>query len=76
MEALKAHTQADHRELDRLAVLETCPDGAAAFRRYREMYASFPGRELYFLHTSREKLDIRERTWLGVRSGHATVAER
>ena len=76
VEALEAHTEADHRELDRLAVLETCSDGAAAFRRYREMHAMFPERELYFLHTSREKLDIRERTWLGVWSGHAAVAER
>jgi hypothetical protein len=30
---------------------------------YRQWHQPFPVREVYFVHTSREELDIRERQW-------------
>ncbi len=71
IEALDAHTEGIQRYLDQIAVLELCPDGASAFARYRELHQQNPVREFYFVHTSREVLDIRERQWLGIRSRHA-----
>jgi len=72
VEAIEAHTTEDNRRhLDRLAVLERCPDGKAAMDRYRNLHREFPARELYFVHTSREELDIEERRWLGIRGVHA-----
>lgn len=36
IEALEAHTTDDNYRIpDRVAVIETCPDGEAAFERYR-----------------------------------------
>ena len=68
IEALEAHTTSDRqRILDRLAVVDRCPDGAAAFQAYRRLHQQYPQRELYSLHTSREKLEIRESRWLGIR---------
>jgi len=68
VEALEAHTAPDNRRrLDRLAVIETCPNGDAAMRRYRQLHLEHPDREFYFVHTSREELDIRERYWVGIR---------
>ena len=62
IEALEAHTtQASQRTLDRLAVIETCVDGGTALTRYRELHQEFPQREFYFIHTSRQELDIKER---------------
>lgn len=77
VEALEAHTTPDsQRQLDRLAVVETCPDGVTAMRRYRRLHQQYPLREFYFVHTSQEELDIREREWLGIRRSHATpIAE-
>ncbi len=73
VEALEAHTTSDRRRhLDRLAVIETCPDGSAAMQSYRYLHQQYPQREFYFVHTSREKLDIREQTWLGIRRGRET----
>lgn len=69
IEALEAHTEGDRRRLDRIAVIETCPDGAAAFNRYRELHRQDPRREYYHAHTSREELEIYEERWLGVRFG-------
>ena len=71
IEALAAHTDEDWRRLDQIAVVETCPDGAAAFQRYRLLHQQYPARELYFVHAARGSLDIREQHWLGVRRAHA-----
>jgi hypothetical protein len=83
IEALEAHTQPDQRLLDQIAVVETCPDGATAMQRYRELHQHYPLREFYFVHTSRKTLAIRERQWIGVRrndeadiEGRPTVHER
>jgi len=61
IEALEAHTEGSQRLLDRIAVIETCPDGASAMQRYQRLHRNYPLREFYYVHTSRENLDIRER---------------
>ena len=77
VEALDARTTPDkRRELDRLAVIETCSDGSEAMKRYRELHRQYPFREFYYVHTDREKLEIYERQWLGVRTGHEAVTQR
>ena len=75
IEALEAHTTADNqRHLERIAIIESCPNGSVAMRRYRLLHQQHPQREFYFVHTSRQELDIRERQWLGIRRGHAVIA--
>jgi hypothetical protein len=77
VEALEAHTTIDGRRLlDCLAVIETCADGNSTMQRYRQLHQEYPQREFYFVHTSREELNIQERYWLGIRRTHAVVAER
>ena len=67
IEALDAHSEEHRRAVDRLTVVEVCADGAAAFRRYRELHAAHPDREFYFAHTANAELEIDERPWVGVR---------
>lgn len=76
IEALEAHSEAERRILDKIAVVETCADGESAMQRYRALHKAFPEREYYFVHTRRADLDIRERQWLGIRRGYAPVASR
>ncbi|GAG04642.1 unnamed protein product [marine sediment metagenome] len=77
IEALEAHTEPDNlRQLDRLAVIETCSDGSTAMQRYRHLHRQYPHREFYFVHTSRAELDIREQQWLGIRRSNAVMAAR
>jgi hypothetical protein len=67
IEALEAHTTPDkQRVLERISVIETCPDGSSAMQRYQIMHKTYPQREFYFVHTSRNVLDIRERQWHGL----------
>ena len=76
IEALQAHTTSDdQRQLDKIAVLEQCPDGSNAMKSYRRLHQNYPTREFYFVHTSREKLDIHEQQWLGIRRSHAVIPE-
>ncbi len=75
VEALEAHTTPDrHRHLDRMAVVEKCPDGSLAMKGCRRLYQKFPDREFYFVHTSRGEIEIRERRWLGIRGHHESRA--
>jgi len=77
VEALEAQTTPDQqRVLERIAVVERCGSGSAAFERYRQLHQQYPNRELYYVHTSREQLDIREVLWLGVRRSHAAGVEK
>jgi hypothetical protein len=74
IEALDAHTEGNQRLLDRIAVVETCADGAAAMQSYQRLHREYPLREFYFVHTGRETLDIRERRYSKGWSGAATCA--
>lgn len=67
IEALDAHTEGNQRLLDRIAVIETCPDATTAMERYRQLHQEFPLCEFYFVHTSREALNIKDRWWTGIR---------
>ncbi len=69
VEALEAHTTPDmQRQLNRMAVVETCSDGTSAMKTYRCLHQQYPLREFYFIHTCHKTLDIRERRWTGIRS--------
>ncbi len=72
IEALEAHTTADQqRHLDRLAVIEPCPNARTALMNYRRYHLLYPQREFYFIHTSRQNIDIREQQWAGIRYTNA-----
>ena len=76
IEAIEAHTTpSSQRELDKIAVIEICVDGNTAMKRYRHLHSEFPEREFYFVNTSREELDIRERQWVGIRRSHEVAVE-
>ena len=60
LEATEAHSSKGHRILEGLTVLETCPDGLSAMKRYGEIHGQDPLRELYVLHTDRETVEIEE----------------
>jgi hypothetical protein len=76
IEALQAHTTSDNkREPDKIEVIERCADSISALQRYRHLHRVYPSREFYFVHTSREGLDIRERAWTGIRRGDEAISK-
>ncbi|MCC6500431.1 MAG: hypothetical protein IT313_09220 [Anaerolineales bacterium] len=67
VEALKARTEADQRILLQLAVLGSFADSKTALKKYAQIHRETPERELYVFHSSRERLAVTERKWLGIR---------
>ncbi len=67
VEAIKARSEASKRIVEQLAVVGTFPDSVMALKGYQQLHREAPERELYVFHTSREALDITERSWLGIR---------
>ena len=67
IEAIKAHSEANKRILEQLAVLGAFPDSVAAMKEYSQLHREAPEREMYVFHTSRASLDVTEHHWLGIR---------
>ena len=67
VEAIQARSEASKRILEQLAVVDTFSDSVTAMKSYQQLHRQAPERELYVFHTSRETLDVTERTWMGIR---------
>jgi hypothetical protein len=67
IEALNAHTKADKRVLNQLIVLGSFKNSNAALQKYSKLHRETPERELYVFHTSRARLSVIERRWVGIR---------
>ncbi len=75
IEALEAETTPDMiRQLKRIAVVERCADGWAAFQSYRRLHKERPEREYYFIHTDRIEPEIHVQHYVGVRGQRAANA--
>jgi hypothetical protein len=68
LEALTAHSEGNHRVLEQLAIVAAFSDSQSALAGYAQLHRDAPTRELYVFHTSRERLDVMERRWLGIRA--------
>ncbi len=67
LEAIKAHSENDRRILEELSVISRFDDSESALDAYSQLHEIAPTRELLVLHTSQEKLEIKERFWMGIR---------
>ncbi len=67
IEALEAHSNEGKRILEELTVVNPYDDSRTAIKAYQQWHRKFPGREFYVIHTDREKIEITERKWLGIR---------
>ena len=67
VEAIKARTESGKRIIEQLTVVNNFDDSLKAMNSYKQLHQQFPEREFYVVHTDREKLDITERKWLGIR---------
>jgi hypothetical protein len=66
-EALEARSEEGKRRVDKVSVLDCYENSGEAIKAYKDLHKKEPNRELYVVHTKKEKLDIIERNWLGVR---------
>lgn len=67
-EAVGAYSKDDKRIVEELFVINTFDEGKDAMAEYAGQHRKDQGREMYVYHTSKEKLEILERRWIGVRA--------
>lgn len=68
IEAVEAHTEGDNRIIENIQLVEVFgEDNIRALRRYVQLHKVHPEKEYYVVHTSRPKLNVKERNWPGVR---------
>ena len=71
IEALDAYTNENNqRKLKDIAIIEICSNNLSVMKSYKELHKEYPQREFYYVHTNKEDLDIREKRWVGIRSGY------
>jgi hypothetical protein len=67
LEAITAHSENDRRIVEEFSVVSRFDDSESALDAYSQLHEIAPARELLVLHTSQEKLEIKERFWMGIR---------
>ena len=68
IESLEAHSENDDRIIDNMSVIDsTGSDSLKALNKYKQLHRENKSRELYVVHTARPELNIKEKTWIGVR---------
>ncbi|MFB5268858.1 hypothetical protein ACE41H_19025 [Paenibacillus enshidis] len=63
-EAAEAYSEGGFRFIDSVTVIDRYGDSLDAMKRYKQLHRDQPGKEIYFLHTSRPDLKFEER-WVG-----------
>ena len=66
-EATQSHSVGNKRVIDAIDMIKNFTDGKEAIRQYLKLHREDRQRELYVVHTDKEKLDITERAWVGIR---------
>ncbi|TFE19736.1 hypothetical protein E2980_22290 [Cohnella luojiensis] len=69
IEAIQAHSDNGLRLVEDMAIVQQFDDSFEAMKRCNELQRDRPSNEFYFFHTSRQRVEIRERRWIGIRGG-------
>ena len=68
IEAIEAKTEGENRIVQQLAVLDSFEEETSknALLKYLQLHQTYPERELYVVHSTRPRLDIKEQRWVGL----------
>ncbi|WP_179952617.1 hypothetical protein [Cohnella abietis] len=61
IEAIQAHSDEGLRLVDEMAIVQKFDDSFEAMKQCNELQRERPANEFYFFHTSRPRVEIRER---------------
>ena len=67
VEALKAYSRDNKRYIEDMTVVDCYEDTKKAWEEYKRYRLESPAREFYILHTSKEKVEVLEQSFIGVR---------
>nr|VFK45035.1 MAG: hypothetical protein BECKTC1821E_GA0114239_104218 [Candidatus Kentron sp. TC]VFK47911.1 MAG: hypothetical protein BECKTC1821D_GA0114238_10543 [Candidatus Kentron sp. TC] len=68
VEAIEDHAENELRYVDRITVVDAFTEVSDALGARKELRGRAPMRDYFVFHTDKEKLAMKERYWLGVRT--------
>jgi len=67
VEALETTSRNNIRTVEEMSILSNFDDDIVAWQEYKKIHKSNPDKELYILHTSKEKAEVIEQFFVGIR---------
>lgn len=67
VEALLTTSKNNIRTVEEMSILSEFNDSMAAWQEYKKMHKSDPDKELYIFHTSKERAEVKEQFFVGIR---------
>ncbi|WP_407271665.1 hypothetical protein [Radiobacillus sp. PE A8.2] len=67
VEALTATSRDSIRTIEEMSIISTFDDNMDAWKAYKQTHKENPEKELYVFHTSKEKPEVLEKFFIGVR---------
>jgi hypothetical protein len=67
VEALETFSENRVRTVEDMAILSDFRDDMAAWQEYKKLHKENPEKELYIFHTSKEKAQVIEQFFVGIR---------
>lgn len=67
VEALRTTSMNKIRTVEEMLILSDFQDSMAAWQAYKKLHKERPEKELYIFHTSKEKAEVVERFFIGIR---------
>ncbi len=67
VEAISACSQNGKRIIKEMAVIDRYHSVSDAWNGYKQQYKTFPEKELYIFHTSKEQIEVEEQYFIGIR---------
>jgi hypothetical protein len=67
IEALNVTSKKNVRTIEEMSVLSDFNDNMTAWQEYKKFHKNNPEKELYIFHTSKEKAEVIEKFFVGIR---------
>lgn len=67
VEAVVAYSKDGQRVIEEMALVEQYQNVSDAWNGYKKIRRAFPEKQLYIFHTSKEKIEVEEQYFTGVR---------
>jgi hypothetical protein len=67
VESLTATSKNNIRTIEEMSILSDFTDSMTAWQEYKKLHKNNPDKELYIFHTSKEKAEVVEKFFAGIR---------
>ncbi|MDQ6421496.1 hypothetical protein RB620_18890 [Paenibacillus sp. LHD-117] len=67
VEALRTSSKDNIRTVEEMSILSDFRDNMDAWKEYKKIHRDMPEKELYIFHTSKEKAEVIEQFFVGIR---------